>query len=70
LPTQSEDFILVDAGLGYRLPKRWGIIALEARNLFDKQFYFQDYSFQSAVDAVNPRFIPERTLYARFVLNF
>ncbi len=70
LPAQNEDFVLVDASLGYRLPNRWGIIALEARNLFDQQFYFQDYSFQSAADAVNPRFIPERTLYARFVLNF
>lgn len=69
LPTQSEDFVLVDAGLGYRLPKRWGIIALEAKNLFDQQFHFQDYSFQTSVDGVNPRFIPERTLFARFVLN-
>ena len=70
LPTQSEDFILVDAGLGYRLPKRWGIIALEAKNLFDQKFQFQDYGFQTPVDGVNPRFIPERTLFARFVLNF
>ncbi|MDG4562050.1 MAG: TonB-dependent receptor [Candidatus Competibacter sp.] len=70
LPTQSEDFVLVDAGLGYRLPKRWGIIALEARNLFDQQFQFQDYSFQTPVNAVNPRFIPERTIFGRFVLNF
>ena len=70
LPTQSEDFVLVDAGLGYRLPKRWGIVALEARNLFDQQFQFQDYGFQILVDGVNPRFIPERTIFARFVLNF
>lgn len=70
LPTQSEDFVLVDASLGYRLPNRWGIVALEARNLFDQQFYFQDYSFQNVNPGVNPRFIPERTLYARFVLNF
>ncbi|MDG4550527.1 MAG: TonB-dependent receptor [Candidatus Contendobacter sp.] len=70
LPTQNEDFVLVDASLGYRLPKRWGIVALEARNLFDQQFYFQDYSFQNVNPGVNPRFIPERTLYARFVLNF
>ena len=69
LPTQSEDFVLVDAGLGYRLPKRWGVIYFGARNLFDKQFHFQDYSFQTPVDGVNPRFIPERTLFARFVLN-
>jgi tetratricopeptide (TPR) repeat protein len=70
LPTQSEDFVLVDVGLGYRLPKRWGIVALETRNLFDQQFQFQDYNFQTSVNAVNPLFIPERTIFARFVLNF
>ena len=69
LPTKSEEFALVNAGLGYRLPKRQGIIALEARNLFDRQFYFQDYSFQTG-EPTNPLYIPERTLVGRFVLNF
>ena len=68
-PTKSEEFTLVNAGLGYRLPKRQGIIALEARNLFNKQFYFQDYSFQTG-EPTNPLYIPERTLVGRFVLNF
>ena len=69
LPTQSEDFTLINVGLGYRLPKRQGIIALEARNLFDKKFYFQDYSFQTG-EPINPLYIPERTLLGRLVLNF
>ncbi|MDV7395743.1 hypothetical protein RZS08_30415, partial [Arthrospira platensis SPKY1] len=38
LPMQNEEFTLVNAGLGYRLPKRLGMIALEARNLFNKEF--------------------------------
>jgi hypothetical protein len=74
LPTQNEDFVLVDAGLGYRLPRRWGIVALEARNLFNSRFRFQDYSFVSSetdtVKLANPRFVHERTIFARFVLNF
>ena len=70
LPTQSEDFVLVNAGLGYRLPKRWGIIALQANNLLDKKFNFQDYSFLVSEEVDNPRFIPECSLLARVVLNF
>ena len=69
-PTQSEDFTLVDVGLGYRLPKRWGIVSLEVRNLFDKQFRFQDYAFQAGDQTTNPRFIPERTIFGRLVINF
>ena len=46
LPTQNEEFTLFDAGLGYRLPKRQVVITLEVKNLFDRQFYFQDYTFK------------------------
>ncbi|WP_230314451.1 TonB-dependent receptor domain-containing protein [Candidatus Contendibacter odensensis] len=66
----SDDFFLFDATVGYRLPKRYGIIALEARNLLDQQFQFQDYSFQTANNSTDPRFLPERTFLARIILNF
>jgi tetratricopeptide (TPR) repeat protein len=69
-PTQSEDFTVIDMGLGYRLPKRWGILSLETRNVFDKQFRFQDYGFQAGDQTTNPRFIPERTIFGRLVINF
>ena len=36
----SEDFITVDAALGWRLPNRVGIVSLEARNLLDEDFNF------------------------------
>ncbi len=66
----SEKFTLINVGLGYRLPKRQGIISLEARNVFDQQFRFQDYSFMSADQVSNPLYLPERTFFGRFVLNF
>jgi hypothetical protein len=67
-PTQYEDFMLVNVGLGYRFPKRAGLISLEARNLLDKEFRFQDDSFMTR--EANPLYIPERTLFGRLILNF
>ncbi len=70
LPTQSENFTLVNAGLGYRFPKRWGIMALQANNLLDKKFHYQDNGFLSTDQSVNPLYIPERTIFGRLVINF
>ena len=69
-PTQSENFSLVNAGLGYRFPKRWGMVALQANNLLDKKFHYQDNSFRSADQSINPLYIPERTIFGRLVINF
>jgi tetratricopeptide (TPR) repeat protein len=63
--TQTGDsFWVVDAALGYRLPKRLGIISLEAGNLLDEQFGFQD------TDPSHPRISPERIVAARITLSF
>jgi outer membrane receptor protein involved in Fe transport len=70
MPMESDDFTLVNANLGYRLPKRWGIIALQVNNLFDRDFRYQDYSFRVGDPGVNPLYTPERTLFGRLVLNF
>lgn len=66
----DSDFVLFDAMVGYRLPKRWGILALEGRNLTDKRFQYQDYSFMTASNNLDPQFLPERTVLGRFILNF
>jgi len=42
-----DGFVVVDAALGYRLPKRLGIMSLGVRNLLDEEFRFQDDSFRS-----------------------
>ncbi len=60
----SDRFWVVDAALGYRLPKRYGMVAVEVKNLFDEEFQFQD------TDAANPSIYPERLALVRVTLSF
>jgi tetratricopeptide (TPR) repeat protein len=60
----SERFWVVDALVGYRLPKRLGAVTLEVRNLFDEAFSFQDS------DPANPVTVPERVVLGRFTISF
>jgi len=66
VPTEekSDDFWLVDASVGYRLPKRRGIVSIGVANLFDEQFNFVD------TDPFNPRVYPERLVFGRVTLAF
>jgi outer membrane receptor protein involved in Fe transport len=68
-PRDSDDFYLMDAALGYRFPKRLGIIRLEARNLLDENFFYQDLNIQTAGEVVTPRFNPDRTVLLRLTLT-
>ena len=68
-----NEFALVNAGIGFRLPRRLGIIQLDINNIFDKHFNYQSLGPRSPALAGNgqiPPFIPERTLFARFTLAF
>ena len=69
LATGEETFVLLNAAIGYRLPKRQGIFSFQAINLLDKKFLFQDVNFQNSEEKT-PIFIPERILIARFTINF
>ena len=62
---------LVDAAIGYRLPKRFGIISLQVKNLFDKEFNYQDDSYREFRDepSTGPYF-PERTVLGQISVNF
>ena len=62
--TEKDDdrFWVVDASLGYRLPKRYGIVSLGVLNLLDEDFKFQD------TDPALPQIAPERTVLLRFTL--
>ena len=64
----DEQFWLLDASVGYRLPKRTGIISLEARNLLDEDFRFQETDLFGRQRL--PRFEPEQSVFLRFTLNF
>ena len=59
----QESFWLQDLELGYRLPRRWGSIVLDARNLSDREFVF----FQSAIEEV---VLPARTVVLRLNVTY
>jgi opacity protein-like surface antigen len=60
----DDQFWLVDAGISYRLPQRYGFVSLFAKNLFDKSFQFFD------TNDVNPAIQPVRTFYAKINLSY
>ncbi len=58
----SDKFWIADAAISYRLPKRYGFITIGAKNLFDKEFNYQD------TDIRNPIIQPDRTIFGRITL--
>jgi Tfp pilus assembly protein PilF len=62
--TQDDNFWIVDTAIGYRLPKRRGLVSVGVSNLFDESFNYVD------TDPFNPRIYPERLVYGRFTLAF
>ncbi len=67
-PKSSETFVVVDAAVGYRLPHQRGLLSLEARNLLDENFLYQDDNIQTPLPS-NPLFVPGRTFLVRFTLR-
>ncbi|MET0791537.1 MAG: TonB-dependent receptor [Polyangiaceae bacterium] len=60
----ADQFWILDASIGYRLPNRRGVLSFNIDNLLDEQFRFQD------LDSENPSLMPERMAYLRFTLAF
>ena len=67
--TGDDEFVLVDFAIGYRLPKRLGILKLLINNLFDKDFKFQGLDLRT-LEEESPPFLPERTIVAQITLAF
>jgi outer membrane receptor protein involved in Fe transport len=59
----KDEFWVFDSAVGYRLPKRFGRLTFEVKNLFDQQFRFQD------TDPASPRIRPGRLAVFRFVIG-
>jgi outer membrane receptor protein involved in Fe transport len=57
-------FTVVDAGLQYRLPARQGLVSIDAKNLFDRRFQFQES------DATAHRLCPRRLVLVRWTMAF
>ena len=67
----SDNFVVVDASAGYRLPNRLGVISLEASNLLDEKFQFQDDNFREFRDEPSSGpYIPDLQILGRVALNF
>lgn len=65
LPIEGSDqFWVMDASLSYRLPKRYGLISLEVKNLWDEEFQFQ------SMDKASPDYIPEQLVLGKITLAF
>jgi Tfp pilus assembly protein PilF len=60
----NRSFWVVDAGLRYRLPNRYGFVTFGVNNLTDEKSTYQ------ATDTKNLRIRPGRVVYARLVLSF
>ncbi len=58
----SSQFWIVDSSMKYSLPKRMGNISIEARNLFNKSFRYQD------TDPFNPIIQPGRSVFMKLTL--
>ncbi|MGE3740564.1 MAG: tetratricopeptide repeat protein [Geminicoccaceae bacterium] len=67
----TSNFTLLDAQIGYRLPKRFGIVTLQAANILDKNFDYQDDSYRESQDSpsVGP-YIPQRQVMLYLTLNW
>ncbi|MDQ3566147.1 MAG: TonB-dependent receptor [Pseudomonadota bacterium] len=77
----SDNFVTLDMAIGYRLPKRLGILSVGVSNLLDEKFRFQDDNFRTSTPIeTNGRsipdvgtfsnFIPDRTIFAGLTLSF
>ena len=58
----DDQFWVFDTSIGYRLPKRLGLVSVGVRNLFDQHFHYQD------MDSKNPTIYPERFIFGRLTL--
>jgi len=60
----NDRFLVVDASMKYRIPKRLGVIVLEVKNLFDEDLLYQD------MDLAHPVIYPERIVWIKFTLTY
>jgi len=67
--TELSRFMLYDLSLAYRLPRRYGTISLEGRNLTDEEFFYMDLNVRNPT-INNPLFVPERQVFLRLTVQF
>jgi tetratricopeptide (TPR) repeat protein len=63
----NSQFWVLDASLGYRLPKRLGIISVDANNLLNRTFQYQQ---STGGQYEMPLFQPARVIYGKLTLLY
>jgi tetratricopeptide (TPR) repeat protein len=61
---EEDQFWVTDAFIGFKMPRRLGLVSFGVRNLFDQEFNYQDLNFNSSVPTI-PLFQPERMIFVR-----
>lgn len=69
VPAGSDNFVVADVSVRYRLPDRRGAVGLEVRNLFNRRFSYQDDDFRNT-EAQLAQFLPVRRLWMTASLAF
>ena len=67
----DSDFTLVDLSLGYRLPRRLVVVSLEARNIFDQDFFYLDRNMhlgEGPVGGESVQYLPELSVFLKVSL--
>jgi hypothetical protein len=71
LNSGTSGFTLLDTAIGYRFPKRRGILSMEGRNLLNENFFYRNINLQQSEQPFyNLRYSPDRTFFLRLTLNF
>jgi hypothetical protein len=60
----NDRFRVVDTVVSYRLPKRFDLVTLGVKNLFDKSFHYTD------PESVSPTLQPKRMIFGKLTLAF
>ena len=79
--TTTEEFVTLDTVIGYRFPKRLGIVTIAINNLLDEEFRFQDDNFRIFVPARTfaggdldlgtvSNIVPDRTILGVVTVSF
>ncbi|UJP05798.1 MAG: FecR domain-containing protein [Nitrosomonas sp.] len=70
-PGFKSDFVVFDTSIGFRLPRQYGVISFDAKNLFDQDFEYRDRNYLlNATNSYLPEYLPGRLLFARIALNY
>ena len=65
----DDDFLVVDTSIGWKFPGRIGSLKIEARNILNQSFQYQDDNFLS-VETYRSRLSPDPSILARLTVNF